>query len=42
MKGEDIPKRAFQNKNGHNEVLVMSFGLTNAPFSFMDLMNYIF
>ena len=39
---EDIPKVAFRTRYGHYEFLVMSFGLTNAPATFMDLMNRIF
>ncbi len=35
----DVPKIAFRTRYGHYEFLVMSFGLTNAPVSFMDLMN---
>nr|XP_016447570.1 PREDICTED: RNA-directed DNA polymerase homolog [Nicotiana tabacum] len=35
----DVPKTAFQTRYGHYEFLVMSFGLTNAPAAFMDLMN---
>ena len=27
---------------GHYEILVLSFGLTNAPVAFVDLMNHIF
>ena len=42
MRVEDIPKTAFQTRYGHYEFLVMSFGLTNAPAAFMDLMNRIF
>nr|GEY69161.1 hypothetical protein [Tanacetum cinerariifolium] len=36
---EDIPKTAFRTRYGHYEFQVMSFGLTNAPAIFMDLMN---
>ena len=42
IKPEDIPKTAFRIRYGHYEFLVMSFGLTNAPTAFMDLMNRIF
>ena len=42
IKLEDIPKTAFRTRYGHYEFLVMSFGLTNAPTAFMDLMNRIF
>ncbi|WMV46029.1 hypothetical protein MTR67_039414 [Solanum verrucosum] len=31
----------FQTQYGHNEFLVMSFGLNNAPMIFMDLMNRV-
>ncbi|KAD6454562.1 hypothetical protein E3N88_09268 [Mikania micrantha] len=41
VKEEDIPKTAFRNRYGHYEFLVMSFGLTNAPVAFMDLMNRV-
>ena len=34
--------RAFRTRYGHYEFLVMSFGLTNAPAAFMDLMNRVF
>lgn len=42
IKEEDIPKTAFRTRYGHYEFLVMSFGLTNAPAAFMDMMNRIF
>ncbi|KAH0725455.1 hypothetical protein KY284_001320 [Solanum tuberosum] len=38
----DIPKTAFRTRYSHYEFLVMSFGLTNAPAAFMDLMNRVF
>ncbi|GKE33236.1 putative reverse transcriptase domain-containing protein [Tanacetum coccineum] len=38
---EDIPKTAFRMRYKHYEFQVMSFGLTNAPAVFMDLMNRI-
>ncbi|WMV50137.1 hypothetical protein MTR67_043522 [Solanum verrucosum] len=38
----DIPKTAFRTRYGHYEFVVMSFGLTNAPVIFMDLMNRVF
>nr|GEY39250.1 putative reverse transcriptase domain-containing protein [Tanacetum cinerariifolium] len=37
----DIPKTAFGTRYGHFEFTVMSFGLTNAPAIFMDLMNRV-
>ncbi|XP_060202948.1 uncharacterized protein LOC132631389, partial [Lycium barbarum] len=42
VKEVDIPKTAFRTRYGHFEFLVMSFGLTNAPTAFMDLMNRVF
>ena len=42
IKPEDIPKTTFRTRYGHYEFLVMSFGLTNAPVVFMDLMNRVF
>lgn len=42
VKEKDIPKTAFRTRYGHYEFLVMSFGLTNAPAAFMDLMNRVF
>jgi len=40
--GSDIPKTAFTTRYGLFEYTVMSFGLTNAPAYFMNLMNKIF
>nr|GFB76223.1 putative reverse transcriptase domain-containing protein [Tanacetum cinerariifolium] len=37
----DIPKTAFRTHYGHYEFQVMSFGLTNAPAIYMDLMNRV-
>ncbi|WMV18688.1 hypothetical protein MTR67_012073 [Solanum verrucosum] len=36
---DEIPKTALRTRYGHYEFLVMSFGLTNAHATFMDLMN---
>ncbi|CAN4123877.1 unnamed protein product [Withania somnifera] len=41
IRTEDIPKTAFRTRYGHYEFLVMSFGLTNAPAAFMDLMHRV-
>ena len=42
IRSDDVPKTAFRTRYGHYEFLVMSFGLTNAPAAFMDLMNRVF
>ncbi|KAL2938982.1 Transposon Ty3-I Gag-Pol polyprotein [Bienertia sinuspersici] len=42
IKKDDIPKTAFRTRYGHYEFTVMSFGLTNAPAAFMDIMNRTF
>ena len=39
---EDVYKTAFRTKYGHYEFRVLPFGLTNAPATFMRLMNDIF
>nr|XP_025678831.1 uncharacterized protein LOC112778757 [Arachis hypogaea] len=39
IKERDIPKTTFRTRYGHYKFLVMSFGLTNAPAAFMDLVN---
>ncbi|KAJ0476778.1 putative nucleotidyltransferase, Ribonuclease H [Helianthus annuus] len=41
VRDEDVAKTAFRTRYGHYEFLVMSFGLTNAPAAFMDLMNRV-
>ena len=35
-------KKPFRTKYGHYEFVVMLFGLTNAPATFMYLMNRVF
>ncbi|KAK8931451.1 hypothetical protein KSP39_PZI016502 [Platanthera zijinensis] len=42
IRDADIQKTAFSTRYGHFEFVVMSFGLTNAPSVFMDLMNRVF
>jgi len=42
IKEGDIPKTAFVTRYGQYEFTVMSFGLTNAPAYFMNLMNKTF
>ncbi|KAL4032901.1 hypothetical protein IC575_005984 [Cucumis melo] len=42
IKNSDVPKTTFRSRYGHYEFIVMSFGLTNAPGVFMDLMNIVF
>ncbi|KAJ4953993.1 hypothetical protein NE237_030825 [Protea cynaroides] len=42
IKDGDIPKTAFRTRYGHYEFSVISFGLTNAPVTFMELMNRVF
>ena len=38
----DISKTTFHTRYAHYEFRVMSFGLTNAPATFMDLKNRVF
>jgi hypothetical protein len=42
IKPSDIPKTVLSTRYGLYEFTVMSFGLTNAPAYFMNLMNKVF
>ncbi|XP_019244500.1 PREDICTED: uncharacterized protein LOC109224374 [Nicotiana attenuata] len=42
IRASDVHKTTFRTLYGHYEFLVMSFGLTNSPAAFMDLMNRVF
>ena len=42
IREQDIPKTAFTTRYGLYEYTVMSFGLTNAPAYFMNMMNKVF
>ena len=42
VRDSDISKTDFRTWYGHYEFVVMSFGLTNAPANFVDLMNRVF
>src|SRR4029078_13503138 len=37
---EDVPKTAFRTRYGHFEILVLPFGVTNAPATFTHLMHH--
>ena len=42
IRTEDIPKTTFVTRYGQYEFTVLSFGLTNAPAYFMNMMNKVF
>jgi hypothetical protein len=42
IRGSDIPKTAFVTRYGQFEFTVVSFGLTNAPAYFMNMMNKVY
>ena len=42
IKSNDVPKSAFKTRYNYYEFVVMPFGLTSAPASFMDLINRVF
>ena len=42
IRESDIPKTELKTRYGRYGFLVMSFGLTNAPAAFMDVMNRVF
>lgn len=42
VKDQDIPNTIFKTCESHYELLVMSFGLTNAPITFQELMKEVF
>jgi hypothetical protein len=42
IRPEDIPKTTFVTRYGQYEFTVVSFGLTNAPAYFMNMMNKVF
>ena len=41
VRKEDMEKTTFQTRYGHYKFMVIPFGLTNVPTTFMDLMNWL-
>ena len=41
VRGEDVPKTAFRTRYGHYVFLLMSYGLTNDPEVFIDIVNRV-
>ena len=41
VREEDVSKMAFRSRYDQYEFLVMTYGLTNAPTTFMDMMNRV-
>ena len=39
--GDILKKKTFRTHEGHYEILVMHFGITNAPSTFQGLINSI-
>ena len=42
VRGEDIRKTSFRTRYGYYLFLVMAFGITNSPMTFMNLINEVF
>jgi hypothetical protein len=42
IRPEDVAKTTFVTRYGQYEFMVVSFGLTNAPAYFMNMMNKVF
>ena len=42
IRPEDVAKTTFVTRYGQYEFMVVSFGLTNAPTYFMNMMNKVF